>query len=520
MSTTPTLSAPWLAVARLWRHRTAWLAPLVLIPAAVLVYVAALPMQWQASTTLQVDTQNARAPLLQNPQANLPQLKDILTRPTVLADAAQQSGRSLPAAAIGLTASTPQILTLTTRAEAPTGLETFTGALADTFIQELLAPERLRLEQRLAQLSDDLNQVGAPASPSDTLAPTPGQQRATAQALQTEYQATLADLTRVNGAFVPGTRQALIWQAAPTQLIPPQPVGQRLLRALPAALLLGLLGALYAMHRVRRAARKRIQPARLPEGVSTLGTLPNLGNLQLSAKGPQVLVGQAVLNPTDFTEVVRLHRAVMRHPSGPVLITCTTEGEGASLLSALLAFRNQSQGKPTLLVDLNLKNGTLTRQLGQHPAEWVLGTTTKSKKQGLPTTALAPELDFLPLPSDAASLAWLAHGTNTPLFLDALCKQYQYVIIDSTPLTATNRQNADPLTLAATARTVLVAAQGVTPTGLVQGSISQLTQSGANLLGVVFNAKDDPDPRTVLQGMLSTIRPIAPGLSSWLRAKL
>jgi Mrp family chromosome partitioning ATPase len=220
--------------------------------------------------------------------------------------------------------------------------------------------------------------------------------------------------------------------------------------------------------------------------------------------------------PTDFAEIARLHRAALGGERGTLVVTCTQPGEGTSTLAYLLARRSAEEGKKTLLIDLNLRHPWLTKTAGAAPHSWNLPALDKLEEVLEHTVPLAPHLDLLTAPADPASIRWLCETTQIRFFFDAL-KNYDHVVVDTTPLTIANRRNVDPALLASAAdRTLFVLLSGVTPAPKVKKALQDLETSGAHLVGIAVNDRASPTARDSILTLARRLHKIAPGLGEWL----
>jgi Mrp family chromosome partitioning ATPase len=513
----------WAVVAEFWRDRHAWLWPPLLGVALALALSLSQPQLFTAAATLQLDVSQAKAPLLQhwNTPGHQQILSEVLHRPELLADSARDSGQPLDPAGLDLAVVNERLLTLRYSSPRRAGLEAALDALAFNFIYELLAPERLRLEQRLQTVTEQLKQAEAPAD--DPAQQNPRQARL--DELRKLYNQTMADLASVNAAFDKGSPNALLWFAEPAHLTQNRSPLARHLNAALGGLMAGLLAAmlLVGLRQLRRGTQATQDNLAALTGLPLLGQLPDLGAAALGPGKVEVEVGGTTVQPTGFAEIVRLHRLLTRNLKGALVVTCVDGGEGSSLLSQLLALRSAVTAKSVLLVDLNLKSSLLTRANGARPAPWKLGEKSRKGAEAWREAIVGlgdSGVDFLPAPSDHASLRDLATVANAQAWLDRVADSYEHIIIDTSPLSALNRGNADPQALgAAAARTALVVLTGATPKKRLQQAVPQLLAGGANVIGVVANVRFDPAPRVLVRQALNTLGGFAPGLAQWLTAR-
>ncbi|HEX2859579.1 MAG TPA: hypothetical protein VHP58_05240 [Alphaproteobacteria bacterium] len=509
----------WNAVAEFWRDRHVWFWPPALGLIVVLANSFAQPDVYTARVTLQLDVAEAKSPLLQNWQeaGHEQVLGDILHRPELLTDSARDGGQPIDGRALDLRVLSDRLLEITYSSPNRSRLESTLDALAFNFIYELLSPERLRLQQRLQTLGDELKTAQKPVDD-------PAQQAAhdaEVARLRQNYNEILTSLSTVNAAFDKGSPNALIWFAEPSRLVAsPTALGRHVHDGL-AGLLAGLLVSMFlvTLRRGRRAALATQENVAAITGLPLLGVLPDLGAVKVSPGYVDVTVGGTSVQPASFAEIVRLHRLLTRNLNGSLVLTSAESGEGTSLLAQLLALRSAATTKKVLLVDLNLKSSFLTRANGAKPVAWKLGTKTPAWKDEIIKLGDSG-VDFLPAPSDAGTLKELHSIAHTRAWLDKADNGYEHVIIDTSAIGAMNRQNADPLALAAAAsRVALVVLTGMTTRRRLGTAVPQLNASGANLLGVVANARFDPSHAVLVRQAMGFLNRFAPGLGHWLGSR-
>lgn len=231
-----------------------------------------------------------------------------------------------------------------------------------------------------------------------------------------------------------------------------------------------------------------------------------------------------IIQPTSYTEINRLYRAVVAPlKKGVVLVTSTRDGEGATLLSHVLALRSAESGTKTLLVDLNIKNKHLTKSLDLTETNWNLPTRKEKDTFDdlIIKTSKAENLHYIAAPNDMESIAHLKDVDHAKEFFKVLGKTYNKIIVDTTPVGAMNRYNADPVILASAAdRTVMVLLSGITPRKRIKNAISQLEEVGATVEGIVFNDWQSPSLKDDVMAMLTGLQGVMPGLANWLRHKV
>ncbi len=509
----------WQSVAEFWRDRHAWVWPPLLGLVLSLANSFSQPTTYTAAVTLQLDVNEAKSPLLQNWQApgHAAVLNDILHRPDLLADSARDGGQTINPKGLKLHPVNDRLLTITYTSPQRERLESLLDALAFNYIYELLAPERLRLQQRLQEIGEQIKKTQGATVDDAASTPNPDDVAETAH-LRESYNNILTSLNSVNAAFDKGAPNAVLWFAEPARLLPaPTEAGRHLHDAL-AGFLAGLLFSMIVvtLRRARRSALATQENIAAVTGLPLLGALPDLGMVHIESGVVNVSVGGTNVQPASFAEVVRLHRILTRNLNGTLVLISADSAEGTSLLAQLLALRSAATTKKVLLVDLNLKNSFLTRANGARPAAWKITHKAPGWKEAIVPLGDSG-VDFLPAPNDDGTQKELASFANTREWLDKVSKGYEHVIIDTSPLAAANRNNVDPLSLAAAAeRTALVVLTGVTTRRRAINAASQLTASGAHVLGVIANARFDPTPAVLARQALNCLNRLVPGLGNFL----
>lgn len=230
-----------------------------------------------------------------------------------------------------------------------------------------------------------------------------------------------------------------------------------------------------------------------------------------------------LIQPTSFTEINRIHRQALSAKRGSLVVTAAMAGEGVSTFAHVMALRSADNGQKTLLVDLNMRNAMLTAEFGMERPIWGLA----SRQVNEPMNDLfqpvedVPNLYFMPAPRDDDSVQFLRDVQRAKFFLSNLEHHFDHVVIDTTPVGALNRLNADPVLLAAAAtRTVLVFMAGTTPREKIRKAQHMLEEAGAQLDGVLVNDFRNPSLREELLAFADTLKAISPAVSEWLRRRI
>lgn len=230
-----------------------------------------------------------------------------------------------------------------------------------------------------------------------------------------------------------------------------------------------------------------------------------------------------LLQPTSFTEINRIHRQALSAKRGSIVVTAATAGEGVSTFAHIMALRSADNGQKTLLVDLNMRNAHLSDAFNADRPIWGLDSRQVNEPMHdlIQPVEGVNNLFFMPAPRDDDSVQFLRDVQRAQLFLSNLEHHFDHVVVDTTPVGAMNRLNADPVLLAAAAtRTVLVFLAGVTPRDKIKKARDMLTDAGAQLDGLLVNDYRNPTLRDELLAFTDGLKAMNPGLSDWLRRKI
>jgi Mrp family chromosome partitioning ATPase len=226
--------------------------------------------------------------------------------------------------------------------------------------------------------------------------------------------------------------------------------------------------------------------------------------------------------PTSYAEINRMHRIAFSNLKGTVIVTSAKNGEGSSLFAHTMALKSAESGNKTLLIDLNMRNMEITKNLELERFDWDLaGLKATLPKKLLQTNKAVKNLSFLSAPLDKESITHLKNIKNIEIFLKLAEKQFDHIIVDTTPVGTLNRYNADPILLGSVARkTILVTLAGVTPKDRIKKALNQLEEGGVRASGIVINDYQNPSLRESLLDFISKFKKLSPSLHNWLRNKI
>lgn len=229
------------------------------------------------------------------------------------------------------------------------------------------------------------------------------------------------------------------------------------------------------------------------------------------------------LQPTSFTEINRIHRQALSARRGSMVVTSASSGEGVSTFAHIMALRSADNGQRTLLIDLNLRNASLSEAFNAERKIWDL--PNRELNQPLNDLVMKVEgvdnLSFMAAPRDDDSVQHLRDVNRAQQFFAALENQFDQIVVDTTPVGALNRQNIDPVLLSAAAtRAVVVMMAGVTPRENIKRCIRQLEEAGATIEGLLVNDYRNPSLQEELLAFADKLKRLSPPVGDWLRGKI
>lgn len=233
--------------------------------------------------------------------------------------------------------------------------------------------------------------------------------------------------------------------------------------------------------------------------------------------------GSRALQLSSFTEINRMHRQALSAKRGTLVVTGATSGEGSSTFAHIMALRSADNGQRTLLIDLNMRNAGLSQAFAAERKNWRLSEREVNQPLSdlVEPIADVPNLYFMAAPRDDNSVQFLRDVQRASYFFATLEKDFDHIVVDTTPTSAVNRLNADPVMLAAAAtRTVLVMMAGVTPADRIKTAARQLEDGGATLEGVLVNDYRNPSVKDDLLRFAESFQGMSPDFSAWLRSKI
>lgn len=216
--------------------------------------------------------------------------------------------------------------------------------------------------------------------------------------------------------------------------------GRALLLGVVGGLAFGFLGA-FLLHLTERgfATAEEVEDAL---NVPVLALVPHLSRAERRVKGRAVPLHEYLKEKpfSHYGESIRRVRvgARMSKPSknaGLILVTSALPREGKTTVSLALACSAAAYGQRTLVVDADLRHSTLSTMLKLGKAEGLTAVLQgRADLDEVIVDADVPGLKVLPAGSSMHNAADLFGTERLPQLLQTLSKSYDFVYIDSTPL--------------------------------------------------------------------------------------
>ncbi len=212
--------------------------------------------------------------------------------------------------------------------------------------------------------------------------------------------------------------------------------------------------------------------------------------------GGSALQGLAILTrPTSAmaesfrTLLTSVILSMAPHPPQVLLVTSSIAGEGKTTTATNLAVALAQRGEPTVLIDADLRHPRIADSLDLSNGAGLAGflTGAHNLQKALVPFPAVPSLRVMAAGPKPPNPTQLLSSTVMESLLKELRNQFRFVVIDSPPLLPV----ADTMILSTFVDGVIfVVASGVTVRGAVTRARRILHNSGANLLGIVFNKVD------------------------------
>ena len=271
--------------------------------------------------------------------------------------------------------------------------------------------------------------------------------------------------------------------------LPTAPISPRPIRDAILGLILGLLGGFilaFALDAVDRSIKK-------PQEVELIVGAPDLGSVpRFRTSRSHVLAGE---RRGAAGEAYRAIRTAVRfldpdNPPRALVITSAKAAEGKSTTAVNLALSLAQSGHRVAIVDADLREPALAKQLKIKAARGLTDVLTGDATLDTALHTYRPTLDVLfagPVPPNPSEMLGSQKMSSV---IDELVERYEYVIFDAPPVLPVT----DAVVLATQVDgAVMVVRQGRTSRAAAADAARRLNAVNANLVGFVLNARPRPE---------------------------
>ncbi len=485
----------------LWQGKLIILAAVVLMLVLALVYSAGSAKVYEATAILQVSipNQSASDDTTATNQGLAQNYATLLVSPGFLEKIRGHIDRGrlstaklesrLSASALAQTA----LVELHSTGASPKAAQVLGREVVEEFLSNLQAEatsttavQQTQIEASIASLSSRISALKASASATSISG------AASISALQASQQALInQSATLIANGLAQGTSVALSAPPAASA----NPIRPRRLLNLLAGLLLGILlgvAIVWMRHVLRPGVRSAEEAAALLGDVPVLASVPLRQNL--TRDDPALLEAYSVLQ-TNLVFAMRNRDFRM------VTFLSANPQEGKTSVVVGLADAAVRWGQNVLVVDGDMRAGTLSKRLGQESHSGLAEVLQGSIDLDDALVALSPRLSLMPTLTSRIDPPSLLSGTQMKDLTAELRARFDIVLIDSPPIASL----ADGLILASLSDAVVLVARTdlTTPSDLI-GAATRLRQSDTPVVGLVvfeeqavesyYYAREESDP--------------------------
>ncbi|MGW8181352.1 MAG: polysaccharide biosynthesis tyrosine autokinase, partial [bacterium] len=218
--------------------------------------------------------------------------------------------------------------------------------------------------------------------------------------------------------------------------------------------------------------------------------------LQLKSSGSDLVVSAATVGMKDprTREVYRTLCASLllskaEKPAKTILVTSAVPKEGKTTTIANIGVEMAETGAPTLLIDADFRNPSLSRRFGEENGKGLsvhlAGGEIDIRQTDLPNLYILPAG---PAPPNPVALFTAGRFSDT---LALLSQRFQFILIDSPPVLSV----AESSILASKVDGIIFVVRAAkTPSEIIARANLQLKRAGACILGAAINRLDLRDP--------------------------
>ena len=169
-----------------------------------------------------------------------------------------------------------------------------------------------------------------------------------------------------------------------------------------------------------------------------------------------------------------------------IAVTSSVSGEGSSTVAVNLALALSSSNK-TLLIDTNYENNTINKMLSINSNLGLTDIINKNAKLEDIILRKDKNLDIIQTGDVNVNIMSLLDSKAFSELLDALKKEYDYIILDTPAVQASSEIK---LLLRKVDGNILVVKAESTKKDIIKSTIKDMDNLGSNLIGIAFNFGD------------------------------
>jgi len=224
--------------------------------------------------------------------------------------------------------------------------------------------------------------------------------------------------------------------------------------------------------------------------------------------------------PANNVEIDRIYSLLSSQGIRSVAISSANSGEGVSSISLALAHRSLLAGHSTLLVDLNLYHPSLKCVLNLQ--EITSESPLLSQPELLSLGSSSIVVTGISAPMQREVVVKLRQEGELEQCIQQWLTSFERIIIDTSPINRVNANNIHPERVAAACDgCLLVVLAGHTTESMVVSATDKLINASVQVLGCVFNDRDNPTLKNELIRETKRLRPrfdkLANRIENWLR---
>jgi len=226
--------------------------------------------------------------------------------------------------------------------------------------------------------------------------------------------------------------------------------------------------------------------------------------------------------PSAYYELEAIYARTLGQGMRSLTVCAARSGEGVTTIAEALARRARLSGRRVLLVEMNLYKPTLSNHFGIERQAWLLGGGKLSvERDSLPIIHEQDGLGLLPASLSHEAGMRLRDPDVLAYSLQGWLQDFDHVLFDTSPLTATNQNNVPAEQICAACEgCLLVVLAGRTSESSVRQASRRLKAANARLIGAVLNDQVNPSLAFELTRETLRIERRLPRLAAWFRDKI